>query len=179
MSLLTDKQVFNLWHEIVTDAQEDCAIELHPQLKNYLVTLLMRYTNQPELAQHVFATSFLEAYQRQQQQQRILGLQIVGDHCLIFAGLFPHAAHKRHVKLSYFVDLGRSAYSSVSQTANDLYWLLAIQFVMLMDVLQSIRPNNQLLPIEAYEQWRDLESQRALKILQSYTHGIPLKNIKD
>src|SRR5262249_52839092 len=102
-------------------------------------------------------------------------LQNVGDQCLLFVGLFPHAAEKKHVKINYFVDLGRSAYANISHTVNDLYWSLAIQFVALMDVLQSIRHTPDLLPLEAFEQWSELDSQRALQILNEYTKGIPFK----
>lgn len=177
MPLVTNKQVVALWQEVICEAQQQCSIQLNPQLETYLVSLLMRYSNQPELAVRIFATSFLEA-QQSRQQKRMASLQIVGDECLIYAGLFPQAAEKRHVKVSYFVDLGRSAYSAVSQTANDLYWSLAIQFVSLMDVLQAIRPSSDLLPLTAFEQWEELGSQRAFKILEQYTNGIPIKKLK-
>ena len=101
----------------------------------------------------------------------------VGDHCLLFAGLFPRAAEKRLVKISYFVGLGQGAYSTISQCTDDLYGLLALQFVVLTDVLQSIRQGYDLLPLEAYEQWNDTGSQRALRILQEYTKSTPIKKI--
>lgn len=78
---------------------------------------------------------------------------------------------KKLVKISYFVDLGRSAYTSISYDTNNLFKLLAFQFVGLMDVLQSIRPHPDLLPLEAYEQWQEVGSQRALKILREYTNN--------
>lgn len=174
MRLAADKQVISLWHEVINDAQQQCSIRLNLQLEHYLVSLLMRYSNQPDLAMRVFATSFLEA-QQQRQQQRLQSLQMVGDECLIFAGLFPESAQHRHVKVSYFVDLGRSAYSAISHTANDIYWLLAIEFVALMDVLQAIRPTSDLLPLTAFEEWDELGSTHARKVLEYYSKGLPLK----
>ena len=51
------------------------------------------------------------------------------------------------------------------KTANDLFWVLALQFVTLMDVLQSISQTSQLLPLDAYEQWETLGSRRAFAYL--------------
>jgi hypothetical protein len=71
--------------------------------------------------------------------------------------------------------LGRVAYAAISKTADDLYGALSLEFVLLADVLQSIRPTADLQPLEAYDQWNETGSRRALKILQSYTQGLPLK----
>lgn len=175
MSLLTTNDTLGLWQTVVKEAEGQCAIILEKELEAYLVALLMRYTNQPDVLQHTAATSFLNAFHND--VHRTSSLQHVGDQCLLFSGLFPRIAEKRHVKLSYFVKLGQSAYSAISGTANDLYGSLSMQFVMLMDVLQSIRQPADLLPLEAYEQWSTLGSQRALQMLQSYqrTHVIPFK----
>lgn len=177
MSLLTNNSTLILWQDVIKHAENRCSVRLKDELEAYLVTLLARYTNQPAVAKQIFATAFLEALQ-QHDRQRQAALLHVGDQCLLFAGLFPHVAEKRHVKINYFVDLGRAAYIAVSNTANDLYSLLAMQFVVLMDVLQSINPYANLLPLEAYEQWETLGSQRALKILKEYTGAIPLRHYK-
>jgi len=177
MTMLTNPSSLVLWHDVVKNAEIRCSITLDENLEAYLIALLIRYSNRPDLAQQVFATAFLKAMQLHE-RQRSSSLQHVGDQCLLYAGLFPRAAEKRHVKVNYFVDLGRAAYGAISKTANDLYWMLAIEFVMLMDVLQSIRPTTDLLPLQAYEQWDELDSQRARLILQEYTRGIPIKHIK-
>lgn len=177
MSLLTGTTSLVLWHDAIKQAEDRCAIALKEDLESYLVSLLIRYINKPEIAKQVFATAFLEAMQLQE-NQRHFSLQTVGDQCLLFAGLFPHAAESRHVKVSYFVKIGQAAYLSVSETTNDLFKSLALQFVVLMDVLQSIRGYPDLLPLDAYEQWQELGSQRALRMLKEYTHGIPFKNLK-
>ena len=80
-------------------------------------------------------------------------------------GLYPDIEKD---KVKYFVDLGRSAYATLSGKATDLYGLLAMQFVVLMDVLQSVNQRNVLMPIEAYELWNELGSQRALNSLREY-----------
>jgi hypothetical protein len=174
MALLTQASAVILWQDLIKHAEDRCDIELKEDLEAYLVSLLMRYTNQPNVHDRVLAIAFLEALQKEK-HERQFSLQVLGDECLLFAGLFPHLAEKRRVKISYFVNLGRSAYGAVSKKANDLYHSLAMQFVVLMDVLQSIRPHTELLPLQAYEQWEELGSRRALQILQELTRGTPHK----
>ena len=177
MALLTQSTSIVLWHETIKSAEERLSIALKDDLEAYLVSLLMRYTNQPDVHKKVLATAYLEALQKQS-KERQLSLQVLGDECLLFAGLFPQVAEKRRVKISYFVNLGRSAYCAISRKANDLYGSLAAQFVVLMDVLQSIRPHGDLLPLQAYEQWEELGSRRALQALKEFTQAMPYKKSK-
>lgn len=174
MGLMTDETPIILWQDVIKDAEDRCAIYLKNDIEAYLVTLLLRYTNKPEVVKQVIATTFLRA-QQLGREERYITLQQVGDQCLLFAGLFPQSAHKKQVKISYFVDMGRSAYAAISNQTNDLHALLALQFVAMIDVLQSIRYYSDLLPLEAYEQWADVGSQRAFRFLQEYTRGLPLK----
>jgi len=175
MSLVTTAQSsVILWKDLIKSAENRCSITLSEHLESYLIALLHRYTNKPELVQQILAQAFLEAMQMRRNERQV-SLQIVGDQCLLYAGLFPGAAQRKHVKVKYFVDLGRSAYANVSKKANDLFWSLAIEFVALMDVLQTMRDYSDLLPLEAYEQWEELGSKRALHILKTYSNAIPFK----
>lgn len=174
MALLIGETSVLLWHEVIKSAEHRCSITLNDELEAYLISLLMRYSNKPEVAQQIFAKSYLEALQHHDKQRNI-SLQHVGDQCLLYAGLFPQQAEKRHVKITYFVDLGRAAYTAISRTANDLYFVLSLQFVALMDVLQSIPEQPVLKPLAAYEQWDQLGSQRAFQLLQAYTKGLPIR----
>src|SRR3569833_1614669 len=131
----------------------------------YLVFLLMRFTEKPEIAASVMALDYLRSMQLSghlAQDQ----LREVGDKCLLYSGLFPERAARRRVKVSYFVDLGRSAYQHLSgrlgHDAATLYQRLAYTFVGLMDVLQTMRELGQQQarpdPLRAYELWRDTGS---------------------
>lgn len=175
MTLFTSPNNLVLWQDVVKHASNRCDVNLQQELEIYLSILLARYTNKPEVAKKILAQAFLEALQKRAQQREI-SMQDVGDQCLLFAGLFPRSAEKKHVKISYFVEMGRTAYLSISKVTNDLYDTLALHFVVLMDVLQSIGPTPLLLPLEAYDQWHEVGSQRALKILQEYTRQTPHKN---
>lgn len=177
MTILTSTTSTALWHDIIHEAEKTCAVALKEEVESYLVFLLMRYTNKPELAAQVMATEFLRGANLNS-LQRQAALQDVGDKCLLFTGLFPSIAEKRRVSLSYFVQIGQTAYVAISTKNNDLYGLLGHQFVSLMDVLQSVKLHSEacpdLLPLQAYELWNDTGSQRALSVLKQYTDAMPV-----
>jgi len=175
MSIMTNTTSVALWHEIVHEAEQSCSVTLKEDIESYLVFLLMRYINKPELVKQIIALEFLQSLELTSMKREAI-LRDVGDKCLLFAGLFPGIAKKRLVRPSYYVKLGQAAYFRVSKETNDLYDHLSHQFVPLMDILQSIKTHD-LLPLDAYELWNDTGSRRALAILKQYTHhldSIPL-----
>lgn len=177
MKVLANSNPFILWEEIIHEAQASCETNLEKDIEGYLVMMLMRFMDKPEILQQIMATELLQTLLKPS-LGRASTLQDVGDSCLIFSGLFPGIAEKRLVKISYFVNLGRGAYVSISQASNDIYSHLAKEFVSIMDVLQSIRNYAKdfpdLMPIQAYELWNDTGSKRALKALKKFTTGTPL-----
>ncbi len=159
--------VVTLWRDSVKGAEERCQVTLSEDIESYLVFLLIRFSNKPDIAKQVMATEFFKALQEKEFSRRY-SLANVGDQCLLLSGLFPGIAERRQVKVRYFVDLGRSAYANISDAASDLYAALAAQFVILMDVLQSLNQRQVLLPFEAYDLWRELGSRRALAVLHAH-----------
>lgn len=178
MKILLNSTPAALWYDVVCEAEANCALNLKAELESYLVFLLVRYIDKPEIAKKILATQFLNATKKNSQEQMML-LQEVGDECLLFTGLFPKIVEKRHLKISYFVNLGQSAYSTISKNNNDLYDSLAKHFVPLMDILQSVRQYAKecpdLLPLEAYDLWSETGSQRALRTLKQYTQATPIQ----
>lgn len=156
-----------LWREAIQAAETRCHVNLAAELESYLVSLLIRFTPHSDLARHVMAVEYLRAMQESQSVRRY-ALATVGDQCLVITGIFPDFANRRQVNTRYFVELGRSAYANIADTATDIYTMLAQQFVLLMDVLQAVNERHILLPLQAYELWQELGSQRALAILQGY-----------
>lgn len=184
MSIMTHDTPTALWHKIVLEAEQTCSVMLKEDLESYLVFLLMRYINKPEFIKNIIATEFLQSLNLNPAQREVV-LRDVGDKCLLFTGLFPNIAKKRLVRVSYFVKLGQAAYFRISKESNDLYGHLSDQFVLLMDILQSIRQytkkNPDLLPLDAYDLWSDTGSQRAFSVLKQYTrdsNAIPQSIIK-
>jgi hypothetical protein len=101
---------------------------------------------------------------------------------LLFSGLFPRRAEKKSVRISYFVDLGRSAYQQLSslsrhQTAK-IYQNLAGGFVSLMDVLHAMRAldtsQEPLSPLQAFELWADTGSPYAHAAVTQSSTSIPV-----
>jgi hypothetical protein len=177
MKVLVSATPVALWQEIIHEAENVCGTHLQEEIEAYLVFMLVRYMDKPEMVKQIMATSFLEGLKLSAHQRELM-LQGVGDGCLLLSGLFPGAAEKRLVKISYFINLGRSAYSNISRANNDVYSRLTRQFVPIMDVLQSTRRYTKdypdLLPLQAYDLWNESGSQRALAVLKQYTKATPV-----
>jgi hypothetical protein len=178
MKLLVNPNPISLWRDIIQEAKTTCAAPLEDELESYLVLLLARFSNKPEIVKQIMATKFLESVNLSP-RQRAAAFQHIGDTCLIFSGLFPGIVEKRLVKISYFIGLGQAAYMTASRTNHDVFYGLAQQFVVLMDILQSTRQYTRdcpdLLPLQAYELWNESGSQRALQVLRQYTRGMPVE----
>lgn len=170
------------WHDLVHNAEHACHTQLGEELQSYLVFLLMRYLKASELSNCIIAVDYLNGLKAHGclRQER---LHKVGDICLLHAGLFPGRAEKRRIRISYYVDIGISAYAllahSVAGMKAKIFEKLSCQFVALMDVLQAIREIDSgkptLEPLQAIELWQDTNSAHALTLLSRYTKAIPVK----
>ena len=173
-----DKTATAQWQTLVQDAEAFNGVSLNEEMESYLVFLLMRYMQQPDLASKVVALEYLNGAQAQG-SEREERMRDVGDQCLLFSGLFPNLAERRLVKISYYVNIGRSAYMNVSGLTQaalaSMYNNLAQSFVVLMDTLQAIRNMNgnqmQLQPLIAYELWQDTQSKQAQLVLEKTSPG--------
>lgn len=162
------------WHALVAEAQAACDQRLDETLESYLVFLLMRFADQPQLVERILAQEYLQASGGKSSEQ-CGKLRDVGDQCLLFSGMFPHLAERRLVKVSYYVNLGRSAYDQlaalVDRKSEQLYSSLARAFVAVMDVLHAIRSlngNPALTALQASDLWADTGSRSAYAILRNH-----------
>jgi len=175
MSLNHTSGVTAQWHKLVSDAQIASGISLEKPIKSYLIYTLIQYTQRPDIAARIFAIDYLLANQ-EQGHVRTNQLRDLADQCLLYAGLFPQYSKRRNVRVSYYVDIGRSAYSDISNCYHDekdIYAELSDKFVALMDTLLAIHHIDKqeshafiLEPETALQTWQDTQSQQALKILQ-------------
>jgi len=183
-TIITHPTELAQWHALINDAQQACTIVLEEELESYLVFLLMRYSQQPQMVSTIFATEFLQSLSQTGEQQH-QQLRNIGDQCLLISGLFPGRAQQRQVKLSYYVNIGQSAYGVLSGNEQAslaaMFKNLCHDFVALMDVLQTTRDmagaGLDLLPLDAQELWEETHSQRALEILKNYTDSFPHTSI--
>lgn len=165
------------WKALVSEAAAACDCCLDEELESYLVFLLMRFTARPDLASRVLAIDYLRGMASTGTLQ-VAQLRDVGDQCLLYSGLYPRQASRRLVPVSYFVALGRSAYSHLAErvrhTSAEIYTGLSEAFVGLMDVLNAMRECGSepaMTLVEAAELWQDTRSQRALQVLKKASDG--------
>ena len=176
-SLILEPSALAQWHALVKQAEDSYGCQLDEAMESYLVFTLMRFMSERKLGAKALAADYLEA-QNLPTSLRLDQLRDVGDQCLILSGLFPQCAEKRLVRVSYYVNMGRSAYHHLSgqiqHATAELYRELAEAFVTLMDLLQTIRGfnNSVMQPIQALELWSDTGSQRAFASLS--TNSMPL-----
>lgn len=130
------------WHALVNEAQAATRLILNENTESYLVFLLMRFSQGPKLIESVIALDFLESMKKPRKLQLEL-LRDVGDKSLLFCGLFPGIAQRRHVSLNYFSDMGQAAYLTAGEMEVDqtsaLYFQLSAQFITLQQILQAMR----------------------------------------
>ncbi len=160
-TLILEPTAMSAWHRLVREAAEACQVRLDENLEGYLVQTLIHLTRDLELGQHAVALQYLQALQQTGTQAGV-DLRRVGDHCLLLAGLYPGLARKRMVRVSYFVQMGRSAYAHLSdrleQQQQWLYRQLSEAFVHLTDVLHGLRREPPFSELEAMEYWQDTGS---------------------
>lgn len=151
------------WHTLVREAEKESGCHVDEVMESYLVFTLMRFMKNQNLCANAMAPDFLNLHNLPE-AVRTEQLRNIGDQCLLLSGLFPKRAEKRLVRVSYYVDMGRSAYHHLSSTAQhataNLYKQLADAFVVLMDLLQTIRRFSSpvLPPMQSYELWSDTGS---------------------
>jgi hypothetical protein len=157
------------WLALVHEAQARCDHHLDETLESYLVFLLMRFSDKPLCTTRIIAEDYLNCLACTG-ELRIDRLRDVGDHCLLFSGMFPQLAERRLVRISYFVNLGRSSYRQLSglldRSWSVVYENLSLAFVILMDVLHAMRElggDSVLTPFQALDLWQDTGSRRCYR----------------
>lgn len=175
---IIDSSEVSQWHTLVREAEQDCGVKLNEEMQSYLVFTLMRFSKKPQFNSQALALDFLNSHQLTN-NLRNEQLRDIGDQCLLVSGLYPQSAEKRLVSPAYYIDLGRSAYHHIGavtqQGIAELYQHLAESFILLMDLLQTIRQYSSpaLQPIAAFELWDQTGSRAALQQI-STDNGFPV-----
>ena len=174
---ILDSSELSQWHALVHEAEQDYGCQLDEAMQSYLVFTLMRFAKNQQLNSHALAIDYLNTHHLSS-SLRSEQLRDIGDQCLLVSGLFPQSAEKRLVGVTYYVDLGRSAYHHISTVTQkgmaELYQQLSESFILLMDLLQTIRQYSTpaLQPIAAMDLWQKTGSRAAYK--QISDNGIPV-----
>lgn len=176
-NLILEQTEVAQWHSLVKEAEQQCSCQLDESMESYLIFTLMRFMKDQNLASQAMAVEYLRS-NGLPKSMRVEQLRDIGDQCLLLSGLYPQRAEKRLVRVSYYVNMGRSAYhhisDSVQKSVAELYRQLAEAFITLMDLLQAIRDFNApaLQPIQSLELWSDTGSRAAYQRLSA--QAVPL-----
>jgi hypothetical protein len=130
------------WYALVNEAQASTQLMLNENTESYLVFLLQRFSQTPQLLESVVALDFLESMHIAGKQQ-VERLRTVGDKSLLLCGLFPGVATRRHVTLDYYTGMGQAAYLTISELqdkrTSELFLQLSEYFVSMQKILQAMR----------------------------------------
>ncbi len=180
MPLLKQQTAIAQWYDLIKEAEKQTGQEVSEDIEFYLIQMLQHFIDKPDFLSSVIALDYFFAREVIDSSRKNI-LQDIGDKCLLFSGLFPGQAERRHVPLSYFVGMGEAAYMSVADISRHrkelsvLFRSLSDHFVNLMDVLLCIAEmsngKNTMNLLQAEELWRHTGSQQALKIIRQHTQG--------
>ena len=163
------------WRALLAQAQSLAAVQVSPAVEEHLVNLLYRYVSAGDVGPHRGLLRSLEEYGRASQNCP----SQMGDHCLLFTGLFPEHLVKRGLRPADFAALGQSAYGQhAARTRSARHETLAGEFILAMDVLQTLRAlhsgSSFLDGFSAFELWNERGSRYSWQVLQTLTRGTPV-----
>lgn len=160
------------WHALMTKSQAISRIHLPELIETYVSRLVIRAMMVPaeeKSSQKFYAVSDIDEGE----------LHMIGDECLMLAGLMPERAIREEIPVSYFVDMAYRAYSQLGEDSGEpIYQLLAEHIVDCIDVLHTLREidigTSCLDPLNAFELWQDAGSHHAWEYLTTVTDAYPV-----
>ena len=172
--------VIEAWHQLLQDAGDRCHLSLDEEMQSYLVYMLMRHTEDVDIADNVMARRYLQG-SRASGQQAIEQMRTVGDQCLLYCGFFTERCSRRNVLPRYYMDLGRTAYADLASRMSagfaHMYEKLAQHFVALIDILLATRlldPAQSINSALMIELARGCGSKHARRLLRDdHIHVMP------
>lgn len=164
------------WRVLLTKAQFVARVELHALIEEYLVGVLFRASIAPESMNETIDAAENGHFEQTEDAD---SLRSIGDHCLVYAGLYPEHAIERDVPLSYFVKVGEAAYREFGKLTDDpMFTLLADCLVDTVGVLHTLRDVEDdelcLDPMNAFQLWQDTGSSHAWMTLRQLTDSLPI-----
>lgn len=165
------------WRALLTHAQHAADVVLPIEVEEHIVGLLYRYIGE-ELSTAELENGMLNRFDRIANADTRRS-DVVGDQCLLYAGLIPEHVIRKGMPVSYFVQLGQSSYAECGQRASEglVYAALSREFVHAMDTLQTLRAlqsgESSIDGFNAFHLWHDLGSQHSWRVLRSMSAALP------
>ncbi len=180
--LITETSLQEYFQNSVADALENQNVEAATDTVHYVVNLLTSFSRAERLFERTrdgvmirpLALLYAEAVEGATSDERNRALRRLGDVALFISGVFSQSLNRRVVDIDYYVAMGGTAYSHLSETMrvsnrgralSSIYNELALKFVEFVDVLGEVSEaancNNDADVLRQYEIWLRTGSRRA------------------
>jgi len=175
------------FRESIDAAIEHQGVRVDPHAAHYVVNLLTLFSRSEDLYEDhgdsygikPLALMMVDAAEAPTVAQRNFSLQRIGDVALFIAGFFADSLAHKLVDLDYYINMGGSAYGSLSdeirgtfrgQALAGVYKELARKFQIVVDVLNEVRDSarqsSDIDLLRTYEVWLLTGSKRAAELLK-------------
>ncbi len=192
-------QVHNLrdyFRESIDAVIDNQGVDVDPHAAHYVVNLLTLFARSEDLYEDhgeayglkPLALMMADAAGASNAVERTFSLQRIGDVALFIAGFFADGLAHKLVDLDYYINMGGTAYGSLSDeirgTARgralaDVYCELARKFQIVVDVLNEVRDcarcSSDIDLLRTYEVWLRTGSERAARLLRK-NGVVPIPN---
>lgn len=175
------------FRESIDAAINKQGVEVDPHAAHYVVNLLTLFSRSEDLYEDhgdayglkPLALMMADAADATSASERTFALQRIGDIALFIAGFFADSLAHKLVDLDYYINMGGTAYDSLSDEIRgtqrgralcDVYRELARKFQIVVDVLNEVRDgarcSSDIDVLRTYEVWLRTGSKRAAMLLR-------------
>lgn len=192
-------QVYDLrdyFRESIDAVIDNQGVDVDPHAAHYVVNLLTLFARSEDLYEDhgeayglkPLALMMADAAAASSAVERTFSLQRIGDVALFVAGFFADGLAHKLVDLDYYINMGGTAYGSLSDeirgTARGralahVYRELARKFQIVVDVLNEVRDitrcSSDIDLLRTYEVWLRTGSKRAARLLRK-NGVVPMPN---
>ena len=184
------------FRESIDTVIDNQGVEVDPHAAHYVVNLLTLFARSEDLYEDhgeayglkPLALMMADAAAASNAVERTFSLQRIGDVALFIAGFFADGLAHKLVDLDYYINMGGTAYGSLSDeirgTARGralagVYRELARKFQIVVDVLNEVRDSTRCSSdidlLRTYEVWLRTGSKRAAGLLRK-NGVVPMPN---
>ena len=192
-------QVYDLrdyFRESIDAVIDNQGVDVDPHAAHYVVNLLTLFARSEDLYEDhgeayglkPLALMMADAAAASSAVERTFSLQRIGDVALFVAGFFADGLAHKLVDLDYYINMGGTAYGSLSDEIRGtvrgralahVYRELARKFQIVVDVLNEVRDiarcSSDIDVLRTYEVWLRTGSKRAARLLRK-NGVVPMPN---
>ncbi len=185
------------FRESIDAAMDKQGVDVDPHAAHYVVNLLTLFARSEDLYEDhgdayglkPLALMMADAAEASSAAERTFSLQRIGDVALFIAGFFADSLAHKLVDLDYYINMGGTAYGSLSdeirgtprgRALGGVYRELARKFQAVVDVLNEVRDgarhSSDIDLLRTYEIWLRTGSKRAASLLRQ-NGVVPMPNV--